>query len=796
MTKQELKQQNDALIYENTTRDITGQIMHDHLEDIIDNVAYPDDVVTVTASNGLTEDNSDIKLGGDLTQHTEINGTDNFGLSFANLSAWDVTVINGVEYSNIDMSDQLILTVSDGTNISSINLTSLDLTITDEINNKGIIYANDYSTNFTDRSLVDKAYVDNTISDNNEQFIKLTGTDVGKPVTGTITFLDYTGKIINVVSGVDNNFSTYINADDGNFDITTEDTNEEYKKGLAFGGDNTLTISVYGTNPVFQGLTYNDDYSANFTDRSLVDKAYVDTLITNSTWQSVVTQQLTNDGWIYVETGSAYFEDDGGQLAIHSLSEKDLSIGTNNMRFEFNNSSTTTRFRDTRDTPLGIEYEADYSANFTNRSLVDKAYVDSKVSTSIFDDDMDTGIAVEQTADDDTVRVYSQSQELINATNNTYKRIKFCDYEEDNNGTYLDINDDGSIIRFNGYRAEFGDIEGNGNETYLLVDDTARKAIVNGSVSVIQNGANTGEFLMREDVSNGANYVGFKAPSAISSDQVWTLPSVDGDENSVLSTNGSGILGWRDEFNTKKFSAITSDTTLVIDNINNTTEVIMVDATAGDVTVTLPLKTDIANDGRIHQFRIAKKDTSDNKVIIKTSGTETFPQSITELVLLYAGETATLGGSYDNGWFWLGQMKIVTKVDRENAWDASNFSSLTAIPFENLLIDDNPDIFSWDSGDPTKITSHIKNRVTLSYSVDIDSTGGSTYNVETYVYKNGVEVKGSKMRTGNYGGEDSCMSKGSIIVNVDAGDYIELYIVQNNLTGNVEYADIQMETLL
>src|SRR5690606_19996855 len=37
------------------------------------------------------------------------------------------------------------------------------LRITDNINNKGIEYATDYSTNFTDRSLVDKGYVDSLL---------------------------------------------------------------------------------------------------------------------------------------------------------------------------------------------------------------------------------------------------------------------------------------------------------------------------------------------------------------------------------------------------------------------------------------------------------------------------------------------------------------------------------------------------------------------------------------------------------------------------------------------------------
>jgi hypothetical protein len=41
----------------------------------------------------------------------------------------------------------------------------------------------------------------------------------------------------------------------------------------------------------------------------------------------------------------------------------------------------------------------------------------------------------------------------------------------------------------------------------------------------------------------GSNYVGFEAP-ALSADQIWVLPTVDGDANQTLKTDGSGTLSW------------------------------------------------------------------------------------------------------------------------------------------------------------------------------------------------------------------------------------------------------------
>ncbi|MBI2269555.1 MAG: collagen-like protein [Bacteroidetes bacterium] len=54
----------------------------------------------------------------------------------------------------------------------------------------------------------------------------------------------------------------------------------------------------------------------------------------------------------------------------------------------------------------------------------------------------------------------------------------------------------------------------------------------------------TSELQFNELAANGANYVGFKAPDAIGSNKIWTLPANDGAAGELLYTNGSGILSW------------------------------------------------------------------------------------------------------------------------------------------------------------------------------------------------------------------------------------------------------------
>jgi len=69
---------------------------------------------------------------------------------------------------------------------------------------------------------------------------------------------------------------------------------------------------------------------------------------------------------------------------------------------------------------------------------------------------------------------------------------------------------------------------------------------VPGYLGLSQYGAGAGEkselrFFLG-DVSS--NYVGFKAPDAIPTSEIWTLPAADGTPGQVLSTNGANVLSW------------------------------------------------------------------------------------------------------------------------------------------------------------------------------------------------------------------------------------------------------------
>ena len=87
---------------------------------------------------------------------------------------------------------------------------------------------------------------------------------------------------------------------------------------------------------------------------------------------------------------------------------------------------------------------------------------------------------------------------------------------------------------------------------------TGVKLRVDSSVARTTGDTFTGDLILSEDssnvlntlafkelASNGAHFVGFKAPSAIAQDVTWILPAADGTTTQTLSTDGSGNLYWQ-----------------------------------------------------------------------------------------------------------------------------------------------------------------------------------------------------------------------------------------------------------
>jgi len=162
------------------------------------------DAITLENGNGITANGLSVDLGGTLTSTTSILGnsgayslylgtaanhlydlaiyTDN-GILFRDNTGGGIYLdsygAGGIYIKEYDGGGILILDdAGGGVSIEATNngglllqgdnsyiyIDSTAIEITDTDNSKGLIYSADYSTNYTDRSLVDKAYVDTAIS--------------------------------------------------------------------------------------------------------------------------------------------------------------------------------------------------------------------------------------------------------------------------------------------------------------------------------------------------------------------------------------------------------------------------------------------------------------------------------------------------------------------------------------------------------------------------------------------------------------------------------------------------------
>ena len=75
-------------------------------------------------------------------------------------------------------------------------------------------------------------------------------------------------------------------------------------------------------------------------------------------------------------------------------------------------------------------------------------------------------------------------------------------------------------------------------------DTLTNKTLTSPTVGTQASFDNQAEVRFLEATANGTNYVGFKAPSSITSNLVWVLPSADGTANQTLVTDGSGNLSF------------------------------------------------------------------------------------------------------------------------------------------------------------------------------------------------------------------------------------------------------------
>ncbi len=286
-------------------------------------IAATSGAVNITASNGLTFLNNDIKLGGTLSSNTVIDGNTFNSLTFDNLFNF-----------TLNTNSSSIISDSGGLNITSDSIVFKKKTNAFP----GVTYDLDYSNTYTVRSLVDKGYVTSAIGN-----IPVITASNGLNKSGNDIKL---GGVMYADVYIDASLSgSNLQINVGNLNIVTNTTDINLNSNRA--------INIISGNG--QGIEYALDYSNTYTVRSLVDKGYVTSAIGN------IPALTASNGLTKISNDIKL----GGALTANTIIDSGSSY---NLYFQGNVASYQ-----------GVQYGADYSANFVSRSLVDKDYVDRYV---------------------------------------------------------------------------------------------------------------------------------------------------------------------------------------------------------------------------------------------------------------------------------------------------------------------------------------------------------------------------------------------------------------------------------
>jgi hypothetical protein len=171
------------------------------------------------------------------------------GLVLASDSAIDFGLVSG----DTDINLRVV-----GTNLVKIEAGNLSKGL------EGSIY---YGANYTDNTYVQKKYVDDELGN----YIPLSGTTAGNPVTGDVEFANFQSLYQLDAS---EEYEAKFTFEDGRPAIRVRQTTGTlYSAGLSIDSN---VMSIVSDDPNFTGLEGISYYGANYTDNTYVQKKYVD----------------------------------------------------------------------------------------------------------------------------------------------------------------------------------------------------------------------------------------------------------------------------------------------------------------------------------------------------------------------------------------------------------------------------------------------------------------------------------------------------------------------------------------
>jgi len=225
----------------------------------------------------------------------------------------------------------------------------------------------------------------------------------------------------------------------------------------------------------------------------------------------------------------------------------------------------------------------------------------------------------------------------------------------------------------------------------------------------------------------------------------------------------------------------------------------LIDTTSGNVTMTLPAITKWDNEAYRHEIELAHVKGG-NDVIVSLSGTEKFAwgNSYFNLGSALKGFTiAAIRYGTMQSYGILRNIIISAASKRSATWAASNFSSMTVVPMDSEMYNNQTQLLVYTGGATSSYKVLAAGDYYVTYRVSIDSTGGSRWNIVSELFKNGTTLgEDYRMRGGNYTNEDDSLSLSRTKLTLAADDVIDLRLNQSGLTGNVVNAVLTIEITL
>jgi hypothetical protein len=338
---------------------------------------------TITADNGVAELSPGVfGLGGKLSQATAIDGQGN-NFTFGDLGKVTFTASSFIsnQVSGLGKFTKSILQynlfdliASDGIKTSTISLNADDQTILDgstdnrliinDGNNKGLVYFDDYSANFTTYSLVTKGYVDSvssgtsgTSGTSGDAGTSGTSANAGTSGTSGVSGITNANNGLEIVSG-----TVYLG---GTLSQNTNIYAEQNSLNILNLNRLTITASGYIKEEVFSGDIISTAYNQG-------------------------NQYEINSGFFGSTQSNIIVSKDYASInAFDGIFDANLTIST----YDLSSADGTTDNRMViSDTTLkGLVYADDYSAKFSTYSLISKKYVDDAVSNQTLNDVLVSG---------------------------------------------------------------------------------------------------------------------------------------------------------------------------------------------------------------------------------------------------------------------------------------------------------------------------------------------------------------------------------------------------------------------